>query len=160
MMGDLWAFPLKGEGKPFLFLSGSGAPIGHARFSPDGRWVVYESNASGSSQIYITSFPDHRGIWQVSTESGAFPVWGPAGKELFFLNQDKVYIAEIAEQNGVPKPGSPKLLFDFRGVGPANVTNPFDVDGEGNKFLFISSVENTSTRPLTLVTNWTATLRK
>jgi serine/threonine protein kinase len=159
-LGDLWALPLNGEGKPFLFLSGSGARIGPARFSPDGRWVAYESNAGGSSQIYITSFPDHRGIWQVSTEGGVFPVWGPAGKELFFLNQDKLYIAEIAEQNGVPKPGSPKLLFDAHGVGPGNVTNPFDVDGAGKKFLFISSVENTSTRPLTLVTNWTTTLSK
>jgi eukaryotic-like serine/threonine-protein kinase len=155
-LGDLWALPLNGEGKPFLFLSGSGAPIGHARFSPDGRRIAYESNASGSSQIYITSFPDHRGIWQVSTET--LPVWGPAGKELFFLNQDKVYVAEIAEQNGVPKPGSPKLLFYAGGVG--NVTNPFDVDSDGRRFLFISSVENTSTRPLTLVTNWTATLSK
>lgn len=160
--GDLWALPLNRDGKPFLFLSGSGALIGPARFSPDGRWVAYESNASGSSQIYITSFPDHRGIWQVSTEGGAFPVWGPAGKELFFLNQDKVYVAEIAEQKGVPKPGTPKLLFDARGVGQGvgNVTNPFDVDGDGKRFLFIRSVENTSTRPLTLVTNWTATLTK
>lgn len=157
-LGDLWALPLNGEGKPFLFLSGSGAPIGNARFSPDGRWVAYESNASGSSQIYITSFPDHRGVWQVSSEGGTFPVWGPAGKELFFVNQDKVYAAEIAEQNGVPKPGSPKLLFDAGGVG--NVTNPFDVDGDGKRFLFMSSVENTSTRPLTLVTNWTATMTK
>jgi eukaryotic-like serine/threonine-protein kinase len=159
VLGDLWALPLTG-GKPFLFLSGSGALIGPARFSPDGRWVAYESNASGSSQIYITSFPDHRGIWQVSTEGGTFPVWGAAGKELFFLNQDKVYVAEITEQNGVPKPGSPKLLFDARGLGPGNVTNPFDVDADGKKFLFSSSVESTSTHPLTLVTNWTATLSK
>ena len=161
VLGDLWALPLT-RGKPFLFLSGSGALIGPARFSPDGRWVAYESNASGSSQVYITSFPEHRGIWEVSTEGGAFPVWGPAGKELFFLNQDKLYVAEIAEQNGVPKPGSPELLFDARGVGQGvgNAANPFDVDEQGKKFLFISSVENTSTRPLTLITNWTAALSK
>jgi serine/threonine-protein kinase len=155
-LGDLWILPFSGDRKPVLFLSAGNATIGHFRFSPDGRWVAYQSNVSGTMQVYITSFPDHRGVWQVSTEGGITPVWGPGGKELFFLNQDKVYAAEIADERGAPKPSTPKFLFQARGA----VLGGFDVSRDGKKFLLVTHVETGSTRSFTLVSNWTADLRK
>ena len=157
--GELWALPLTGERKPFLFLSLSAGAVSRARFSPDGRWVAYQSNASGSSQVYITSFPDHSGVWQVSTEGGGEPAWGMGGKELFFVNQEKVWVSEISQERGVPKPGPPRSLFEIRG-GLAEVTDRFDVTADGNKFLLITNIETTTSQPLTLVTNWTARLNK
>ena len=108
-------------------------------------------------QVYITSFPDHSGVWQVSTEGGRSPVWGPAGKELFFLNRGKVYIAEVSEQRGTPKPAAPRLLFD------AHVTedfpSPVDVSRDGKKFVMIHHVESDSAKSLTLISNWTSEIK-
>jgi serine/threonine-protein kinase len=39
--------------------------------SPDGRWLAYESNASGRVEIYIRPFPDvNAGLWPISTTGG------------------------------------------------------------------------------------------
>jgi Tol biopolymer transport system component len=157
-LGDLWILPLTGDRKPFLFLAGSGALPGYARFSPDGHWMAYQSNASGSDQVYITSFPDHRGVWQVSNEGGSEPAWGAGGKELFFVTHDKVYVSPISFEQGVPKPGIPTLVFNHPGF--AAVEGRFDASHDGKKFILISYFETPSTHPLTLVTNWTATVRK
>jgi serine/threonine protein kinase len=157
-LGDLWVLPFTGDRKPFVFLSGSGAQLGNGRFSPDGRWVAYQSNASGSNQIYITSFPDHHGVWQVSNEGGTEPVWGAGGKELFFLSHGKVYVSQISFEQGAPQPGIPTLAVETPGF--ANVEGRFDVSRDGKKFLFISDLETTSTHPLTLFTNWTSAVTK
>jgi len=153
---DLWLLPFSGDRKPSLFLAAGNATIRFVRFSPDGRWVAYQSSVSGTPQVYITSFPDHQGVWQVSTEGGQTPVWGPGRKELFFLNQDKVYSVEIADERGAPKPSTPKFLFEAR----AAVLGAFDVSRDGKKFLVVTHVETGSTRSFTLVSNWTADLRK
>jgi serine/threonine protein kinase len=156
--GDLWVLPLTPVAKPFLFLPASGSTVALPRFSPDGHWVAYESNASGTTQVYITSFPDHRGVWQVSTDGGILPVWGASGQELFFLNQDKIYEAQISYQQGVPKPGSPKVLFDAPRV--ANFSGPFDISHDGKRFMLITYTETGGVHPLTLVTNWASELNK
>ncbi|MDX1390632.1 MAG: hypothetical protein R3344_15690, partial [Acidobacteriota bacterium] len=58
------------------------------RFSPDGKWVAYQSDESGTPEIYVRSFPGAGGLWQISKGGGAFPVWRSDGKELFFVNPE------------------------------------------------------------------------
>ena len=64
-------------------------------FSPDGRWVAYQSNESGRPEVYVrpvvppgavVTAAAAGGQWQVSTAGGAFPAWRPDGKELYYLN--------------------------------------------------------------------------
>ena len=77
--------PLAGERKPFLFAGGS-LPQQSAQFSPDGRWVAYQSFESNRSEIYVAPFSDQAGAapgkWQVSASGGTQPRWNPDGKEL------------------------------------------------------------------------------
>ncbi len=54
-------------------------------FSPDGRWLAYQSNETGAAEIYVRPFPGPGGKWQVSTQSGQFPAWSRTGKELLYL---------------------------------------------------------------------------
>jgi serine/threonine-protein kinase len=70
-------------GKPELFL---GTPASESRpaFSPDGRWLAYQSDESGNFEVYVRPFPGPGGRWQISTGGGAFPVWSRAGAELLF----------------------------------------------------------------------------
>src|SRR5262249_32931064 len=60
---------------------------GNASLSPDGRWLAYESNESGSNHVFVRPFPDiNQGRWQVSTSGGGGPSWSRDGRELFFLD--------------------------------------------------------------------------
>ena len=59
----------------------------NAALSPDGAWVAYQSDTSGQFEIYVQPFPDgESGLSQVSTGGGIRPVWGPDGRELFYLD--------------------------------------------------------------------------
>ena len=47
----------------------------NAALSPDGRWIAYQSNASGQDEIYVRPFPAvDEGRWQLSTGEGTHPV--------------------------------------------------------------------------------------
>src|SRR5262249_38940792 len=81
---DLWVLPLFGDRKPFPFLQTPFAESG-GRFSPDGKWVAYQSNESGRSEVYVQPFPGPGAKFQISTDGGANPLWRRDGKELFFL---------------------------------------------------------------------------
>jgi Tol biopolymer transport system component len=83
---DLWALPLAGERKPFPVVQ---TPFDEeaGQFSPDGRWVAYQSNASRRVEIYVQPFPGLGGTWQVST-TDASQRWRPDGKELFYIAPD------------------------------------------------------------------------
>jgi Tol biopolymer transport system component len=78
--GDLMVLPLFGDRKPFAFLS---TPFDERQgvFSPDGRWVAYQSNESGRFEIYVRTFPGTGGQWQVSTGGGNSPRWRADAKE-------------------------------------------------------------------------------
>jgi serine/threonine-protein kinase len=88
---DIWTVPVETgssgprAGKPELFLQ---TPF-HQRaptFSPDGRWMAYQSNESGRYQIYVQAFPDGHGKRQISGEAGTHPAWSLKGHELFFIS--------------------------------------------------------------------------
>ncbi|MDA2938906.1 serine/threonine-protein kinase [Acidobacteria bacterium AH-259-A15] len=81
---DVWMLPLSEEGKPTPFLQQSFRER-EAQFSPDGRWVTYESNESGTRQVFVQPFPATGGKWQISTQGGVQPRWRRDGKELFYI---------------------------------------------------------------------------
>jgi Tol biopolymer transport system component len=90
---DLWTVALESDGaglragKPEPFLQ---TPFDerHASFSPDGRWMAYSSNESGSFQVYVRAFPDKGGKWQISNSGGMYPRWSRNGHDLFFRTED------------------------------------------------------------------------
>jgi Tol biopolymer transport system component len=57
-------------------------------FSPDGQWIAYSSDESGTYQVYVRAFPDKGGKWQISNGSGKWPLWSHNGHELFFETSD------------------------------------------------------------------------
>ena len=86
---DVWTVPVESgssglrAGKPELFLQASF----HERspmFSPDGRWIAYQSNESGRYEVYVQGFPNRRGKCQISKDGGQYPAWSPNGRDLFF----------------------------------------------------------------------------
>ena len=69
--------------------------------SPDGRWLVYESNSDGPFEIYVRPFPNvGDGEWQVSSAGGVQPLWAPSGRELFYVAPDRALMTVPVESHG------------------------------------------------------------
>src|SRR5271167_4375514 len=87
-MTSLWMVPVAGGSKPVAIVQPPSPQfnISNYRISPDSNWVAYLSDEPGQQELYVTSFPEGKGKWQVSTNSGSYPVWSENGKELFFKN--------------------------------------------------------------------------
>src|SRR5215470_4796371 len=107
----IWILPVSGERKPFPF-SQTQFQEGRAQFSPDGHFIAYDSDESGSRQVYVTYFPGPGGKRQVSAGGGSEPIWRKDGKELFFLAEGKLMAAEVKASGSSLDIGDPKLLFD------------------------------------------------
>jgi Tol biopolymer transport system component len=154
---DLWVLALSGDRRPVSFVRTVGDER-HGAFSPDGRWIVYESSESGRNEVYVSPFPATGAKWPVSTSGGENPHWRGDGQEVFFLNGRALMRAEVTLSTNRVAVGAVQPLFEeqrFRRIG---VSNPFDVSADGQRFLFNISTQ-TGPDPLTLVINWTAGLR-
>jgi Tol biopolymer transport system component len=159
---DLWILPLSGDQKPFPFLQTEFAEV-QGRFSPDGRWIAYTSNESGTWQVYVQSFPASGGKWQVSTDGGAQPQWRRDGREIFYLSADRKLMAVDVKGDGTTfDRGVPKALFDLRvqTVGLPGPRNFYVAAADGRRFLVASVPEERISTPTTVVMNWTADLKK
>jgi len=151
---DIWVLPLFGDRKPIPMLQ-SPFVEQHARISPDGRWMAYSSNESGSLEVYVTRFPEPRGKWLVSTNGGAFPVWRRDGRELFYRAADGKLMAVPLASGSEFAPGALIPLFQPRAAGGGlGVGWFYDVAPDG-RFLINMPVERKSP-PATIVLNWRA----
>ena len=138
--------------KPFLATL---SDEGDGHFSPDGRWIAYVSNETGSYEVYIRSFPGGDQFRRISFAGGMHPRWRADGRELFFLAPGwKVMATEMKLQPtleiGTPTPLFQMVMADIM----KGYTAPYDVSPDGQRFLVISP--QTKPVPLTLVQNWTA----
>jgi serine/threonine-protein kinase len=80
---DIFAVPLDGDRKPVLLVGGP-SQESHPRFSPDGKWLAYQSNESGRFEIYVRPFPNNGPRVQVSNQGGAEPIWSRSGNTIFY----------------------------------------------------------------------------
>jgi Tol biopolymer transport system component len=134
----------------------------NGQFSPDGNWVAYTSNASGKWEIYVTSFPDTRGKWQISNTGGTQPRWRADGKELFYLGTDGKMMSVPLTTEGHFSSGSPVPLFQASGREPVAGSElvTYDVTKDGQRFLINTQLESAETRPMMLVLNWRGAVEK
>ncbi|MGD0840712.1 MAG: protein kinase [Candidatus Acidiferrales bacterium] len=155
---NIWILPLFGDKKPFPLVQSQFNLLTPA-FSPDGKWLAYSSDESGKREVFVVSFPQGGGKWQVSSGGGSQPRWRADGKGLFYISEDnKLMSVEIQEQGASLAIGKTQTLFQsnaFTGTGAS-----YDVTSDGRKFIVASPLAPTSTTPLTLVTNWSAALKK
>jgi Tol biopolymer transport system component len=153
---DLWVLPLDGSRRPFTFLKTEANEL-WGQFSPDGRWVAYQSNETGRFEIYVRAFPGADRRTLVSTGGGVYPRWSHDGKELYYIAPDaRLMASPIRTTTMTIEAGVPSALFQTRKAGRGlNVISgghQYDVSPDGR---FLVSVEEESTAmPLTLVMNW------
>ena len=157
---DIWVLPLlSGEPEKFVVTE---AEEGDCQFSPDGRWVAYQSNESGIFEIYVKSFPDKGGWSQISDAGGIEARWNEDGTEIYYIAPDGTMMAAQINTSGesvVVKARNP--LFQTRVTGggtPAmHPKQRYVVTDNGQRFL-IDTEDQSNILPITIVTNWTRLL--
>jgi serine/threonine protein kinase len=129
------------------------------QFSPDGRWIAYESDEAGAFDIYLRSFPEPGEATRVSEGGGMHPRWREDGRELFYLTPDWTVMA--AEMKFEPSPEVVKRTPLFQMVMEdvlVGLSSPYDAAPDGQHFVVLVPAEPPT--PLTVVQNWTALLEK
>jgi Tol biopolymer transport system component len=107
---DLWVLPADGSGKPQLLVATDDDETS-ARFSPDGKWILYMSSTGSHRSIYVRAFPTGRSV-QVAAEPGGNPAWSADGTEIYFLSEKNDQFAVPFHAAGTtPELGKPILLF-------------------------------------------------
>jgi eukaryotic-like serine/threonine-protein kinase len=160
---DLWIIPPSGDRKPYPFLA---TPFNEslAQFSADARWVAYQSDESGQSQIYVQPFPGPGGKWQVSNAGGTQPRWNRNGKELFYVANDRKLMSVSLDTSDVKmfKSSSPVELFTTHLVETSGATQRpvYAVSPDGQRFLMNVPAENVTLSPTTVVLNWNPRTKK
>ncbi|MFI5251693.1 MAG: protein kinase [Bacteroidota bacterium] len=156
---DLWVLPFFGDRKPIPFVQ-TEFNEGNGSFSPDSRWIAYQSDESGRSEIYARLLDGSGGKFQISTNGGRKPFWKLDGRQLFFTSTDrKLQVAYIKENASSLFVDSVATLFDFesRGIIANNID---DVSNDGKQVLALVTDSKQTSTPITLVVNWDEELRK
>jgi serine/threonine-protein kinase len=130
-----------------------------ARYSPNGRWIVYVSNDSGRDEVYVRPASGAGGKVTISHDGGTEPVWAADGREVFYRHGLRLYSAAVvAEQTFEAQPA--RVVFEGayeldRGSGAA--TANYDVTRDGRRFVMIQAP--TASTNIVVVLNWFAELR-
>jgi eukaryotic-like serine/threonine-protein kinase len=158
---DVWVLPVTGSGeaKPFPVVR-TEASEAAGTLSPDGRWLAYTSDVSGRFEVYVQSFPGGGSKRQVSTGGGSGPRWRRDGRELFYYAGDGKLMVTPVEGGESFEVGAGVSLFDFRAGTIQNMFAPYAVTADGQRFLINTVVDTEPNAPLTVVTNWTAGVKK
>jgi len=160
---NVGVMPLTGDRKPRLLLSTEFLE-GDGRLSPNGRWLAYTSNESGSWDVYVQPFPSLDRKWRISPDGGSRPTWRRDGKELFYVAPDQKLMAVpvTADSSLAFAAGTPTPLFQVKMI-PLPPTQPrlqYAATANGNRFLVNTVVEPASPSPITVVLNWAAGLKR
>jgi serine/threonine-protein kinase len=120
-----------------------------ARFSPDGRWIAYQSDVSGRPEIYVRGLEEGSPPRVVSIGGGSLPRW--SGRELYYYSSKETIMSVSVAADGSVDPSSAKALFH------ADLST-FEPMPDGSRFL-VQPAEDTHV-PIRVVSDWTARLRQ
>ena len=128
-----------------------------AEFSPDGRWLAYDSPESGQREIYVIPFPGLDGRWQVSTEGGRFPRWSPDGRQLYYWSSGTLKSAHVDTADGTFKLGT---VTDVLSTPWGASSLAYDVSPDGQRFLMLAPGRAPGPTTLSLFVNWKTELEQ
>jgi serine/threonine-protein kinase len=157
----IWVLPLNGARTPTLFLE-SRFSLSHPEVSPDGRWMAYVSNESGTHEVFVQPYPGPGEKVRISTAGGTEPVWNPNGRELLYRNDGKVFSVAITSTSPL-RADSPKLALETK-PGEYDSTSPirsWSVSADGRRFLLPKfEYRDTPVTAFNIVLNWTEELTR
>jgi len=130
-----------------------------AAFSPDGRFIAYQSNETGQQEIYVRPFPGPGGRWQISAHGGEEPYWSRDGSRVFFLNDNEIWAVDVQIGGGSLRAGRPRVIVE--NAEHFFSERNYSVDPSGERFLFGVLNDEGESGPdrVVVVVNWPELLR-
>jgi dipeptidyl aminopeptidase/acylaminoacyl peptidase len=149
---DLWHVPLAGgTARPLLDSAFNEA---QARISPDGRWLAYVADSTGTQEVYVRRYPELDAPRQVSNGGGGQPQWRADQRELFYLSPDRsLMAATILAARDVSFEAPRRLFRTSIAEGPSAARDSYAAMPDGQSFL-IDARRDASTRPITVMLDW------
>lgn len=140
---DIWVLPLDGKRPPYPFLR-TEASENWAAFSPDGQWVAFSSTESGQAEVFVSPFPAKGRRWRVSADGGSQARWRRDGKEIFYVDPDRMLMsASVTSAGDEFTVNEYQPLFTLS--HPYGAYHAFDVTPDGQRFLVNTLVVNPAT---------------
>ncbi len=164
---DIAYLDLEGDSPVAPYLATQFAEL-EASFSPDGRWVAYQSNESGRNEVYVRPFPPSGGRWQVSDEGGSYPRWAKDGSELYYRTDDGILMVAVDTSADSFSASRPRLIASGNFIGglggvaiAGNTFADYDVAPDGRFVMFPSGAEEAPNIQLArVVVNWFPELQR
>jgi Tol biopolymer transport system component len=129
--------------------------------SPDGRWLAYSSDESGTFEIYVRPFPDAATArWPGSASGGNNPLWSRDGRELFYINGRGEMASVPVAAGPAFNAGEPRVLFSVSNYTVGGNAGVYDVSPDGKRFLMIRPLAGLGETELVVVQNWFEELKQ
>ncbi|MFH1372605.1 MAG: protein kinase [bacterium] len=134
----------------------------YGTFSPDGRYLAYQSDESGRPEVYVRELGEAGGKWQMSADGGFTPQWRADGKELYFWNANDYLVAVPVQPDGRAfETGRPQSLFQrVVNASPGSGRRYYDVTAAGDLFYLNVPVDVAEQSQFIVVLNWDSELEK
>ena len=164
--GGVWTLSLESETTtPEVFADESESFQLSPTFSPDGRWLAYESGESGSYEVYVQPFPKTGAKHRITQQGGFRPLWSPDGKQLFYERTGQLLGIDISMEPAFSFGNEQALRMQGFLIGPGGIRY-YDITPDGQRFLMIfpadqaDSVTEIVTQRINVVLNWFEELKE
>jgi serine/threonine-protein kinase len=141
-IGQIWTEPLENTGgqlkarEPEPFLK-STVPDANPAFSPDGKWLAYQSNSSGTEDVYVRAFPDNGGLWKISNNGGTTPIWSRTGHDLLYQSGDQEMVVSYSAKGSTFEVQEKPRVWVGKVGGTA-----FDISPDGKRLVVLTPVDS------------------
>jgi serine/threonine-protein kinase len=122
-------------------------------FSPDGRWIAYQSDETGRPEVYVEAFPGPGERFQVSAEGGTEPLWAHGSGEIFYRHGDEMRVVQTRTGSGFEIEAS-RTLFALPVHHAGTDLRNYDVTPDGKRLLAVRVPDLAAPRRIDIVTGW------
>jgi Tol biopolymer transport system component/tRNA A-37 threonylcarbamoyl transferase component Bud32 len=148
-----------GDTTPVPLVASPAAEV-YPALSPDGHWLAYSSNESGTSEVYVRPFPETASAkWQVSTAGGAEPAWSSTGRELFYINGKSEMVSAEIPPGATFSVGRQRALFSVSQLSRPGPVPSYSLSPDDKRFLMVREGETSQQSELILAENWIQQLK-
>lgn len=155
---DMLVIPLTGDKTPWKYLDTPRDEY-ESSLSPNGKWVSYLSDEAGSYQIYVRSFPEKEGKWQISNDVAEEPRWSPDGKILYYRKSSQIMAVPVTTDNTFSA-GVPVVILKSFPAQNVDSGISYDITSDGQYFVTTQPAKGVSYKNISVVLNWTDEIRK